>query len=477
MEKPIGKVLSIEKISDIRLRISLAKEFVSTDESQDGLYRMVKTVLEGVASLMSMILMCFTCLSNFAEAFAGKSKESEEKRETQKAMSQKELDELDELIANLESRDKTIYPDSPSEEHVNLSIEMMEELEVSKRKFDFGVRSEVKEKESSKMDFNISIEETDVKIFVERDLIPVLVHILDKLWEYRFEVNPLSVCIIEIMYEWVVREANNNEPPKIKRELGDKLLSDFKSLWTIIRTKYNQKLPNFGDDMESNRDSFLIHINQIFEISQGLSDTKYEETLALHLSHTPVFHLKDVLIFQEKKRQYQGDLRNLVKTIMVEYQSLYAENQIREITEWLDNTIQNTPSNIISITKVQDNCLFRVNSVYHLQIANAFAKYFDEIDMNIFIRLLEGEKSNYKVKFKGSSSQLVFAFRILAESEKNIITNQKKEVESWLINHFQFLSKNSKLYEDLKSDSVRTAMSRGIKGFQEPKNAVYFDFL
>ena len=460
--------LGIEKISDIRGRINFAKEYVLIKESQDGLNNLVKTILEGIGGLVEFFLSFFRCLSKFAQAFDTQPNSSKIKEQPQTTV------DTDILMAEIEEILATAQVSK--EEDINLPIYTFDEKLLDFFDINESIKpaQKVNHKEKNEIRDNIEIDNSEVKDITEKGITPVLVHILNQLWQYRFEVNPLSVYIIEIAYKFIV--SNNDEEQKAhpKRELRELYLQDFKTIWRIISNKIQLNFSDSKDDLETNKNIFNSYISQIFEIAQGLAPSNYEETLALHLSHTPVFHIKDVLCYQEKKGQYEGNLKNLVKTIISEYSYLFVENQIREITDWIYETNSTTSNLNYAEPKITDKRLIVINKEYIMPIASAFVNYFDEADINIFLRLLEGEKIEGKIVFRGNSSQLVYGFRVLIDSKKNIISNQKKEVESWLINNFRFYSKDTKNIEDLKFDTVRAILSRSSTN--EPRNAIEFSF-
>lgn len=413
--KKISKILHIEKISDFRLRINFAKEYIPSEESQEGLRKLVKTTLEAVADLWYLLQLCFECMLKLANAFSKKSENGS-----------------NEPIPDTDERNK-------AENHELLGID-----------------------------------DQEVELITETGLSPILVHILDKIWQYRYEVNPLAVYLIEHVYHFIISENAETEQPQ--RILADKYEKQFHSLWKIIKGKVDTSNYEKAQTIEANRDNYIRYINQIFDIAQGVSDTYYEEAFILHISQTPVYHLKDVLLYQEKKGQYQGDLRNLIKTAMNEYQDVFDESQIREIIDWVTNS-ETIPSTTYQKPEIKDKRLIKIKSNYIMPIAQAFIGYFDETDMVMLIRLLEGEKCDYKLKFNGNATQLVYAFRELKERQESIIADQKQEVEAWIIAHFMFYSKDTKSFEVFKLNSVHFVMTRGEKsGFKIPRNAISFGF-
>lgn len=480
MNIKIGKALQIEKISDFRLRINFAKEYIPTKASQEGLNKLVTTVFESVLGLLELLRLCFKCMSDIIDIF---SKQSKNKSEEPIIRPKENRDFIVEMQNKGKGKNESATKETQnSKSSIQTLDELLNEPEITfediKKEMEANhINSKDSNSSKSKEDSKYSkVDEAEVQSVTKEGLIPILVHILDKIWHSRYEVNPVSVYIIELVYQWILDEDADKKSTLPKRILGEKYRMEFNSVWNIVSEKVDISKTDFGDSLESNRNAFIKYISQVFDVSQGLSDTKYEETLSLHLSQTPIYHLKDVLSYQEKKGQYQGDLRNLVRTIITEYEYLFEENQIREINEWLD-VPETASSKVFRSPKIADKRLIKINSDYIMPIAQAFVDHFDETDLTIFIRLLEGEKSDYKVKFNGGSAQLVYAFRELWEGEKNIIANQKQEVEAWLIEYFKFYSKDTSNFEDLKINTVHYTMTRSEKkGFKIPKNPILFEF-
>lgn len=463
MEKHIRNKLGLENISDIRLRINFAKEYVITQEPQEGLYNLVKSILDSVVGLLDCIFTFFKCFGNIATVLS-------QKREQLEIKEPKSATEFYKEMARIKEESKVkgslnVKIPSKNSEGNNLFEE--------KESVENNVTPWWMIAENEKRKSIISINEEEVKDWTTNSITPLLVHILEKLWQYRFDVNPLCVYIIEITHKWSLYDLDIEQTPQTKRDLAEKYLTEFTPIWKIIRSKTALNFPDSVSDIETHKEIFITYLNQIFEIAQSLSVTKYEETLALHLSQTPFFHLKDVLQYQEKKREYQGNLRNLVDVILIEYPYLFTENQFHEIKEWLNKEERETLMSFPE-PKIEDKRLIRINSEYIMPIASAFVGYFDEVDMNIFIKLLGGEKMDCKITFLGNAAQLVYPFRLLIESKKTIISNQKKDLISWLINNFKFYSKDSKENEDLKLDTVKSILSRS--GFKEPRNLICFPF-